>query len=79
LLLSLVTTAVTIAVAFVNSEPGGACVMLMEMGAVTTKEAVALKVWSAAGYAVIVTVEPTRLGNCAGPGTTNVTVPPAGE
>jgi hypothetical protein len=79
LLVSLVTTAMTAAVAFVKRVLGGASVMVMETGAVTTNEAVALKVWSAVGYAVITTVEPTRLGNSAGPGTTNVTVPPAGE
>jgi hypothetical protein len=53
--------------------------MLIVTGAVTINEAVALKLWSAVAYAVIVTIDPTRVGNSAGPGTINVMVPPAGE
>jgi hypothetical protein len=79
LLVSLATTAVTVAVPFVKIVVGGAWVMLTVMGAVTINEAVALKLWSAVAYAVSVTVAPTRLGNDTGPGTMKVTVPPAEE
>ena len=40
---SLVTTAITVALEFVSRLLGGACVMLMEMGLVTTNVATAVK------------------------------------
>ena len=46
---------------------------------VTVNSATALKLWSAVGYAVIVTVEPTILGIMSGVGTTNAVLPPAME
>jgi hypothetical protein len=45
--LSLATTAVTVAVAVGDSEAGGAWVIVTEMAAVTMKVVTALKLWSA--------------------------------
>lgn len=60
---SFCTTATTVAVAFVNIVAGGCWVMVTISGADTWKVAIALKPWSAAAYAVIVTVLPTMAKN----------------
>ena len=72
-------TAATVAVAFVIIVLGGDCEKLSETGAATTKEANALKLWSAVAKAVRVTVVPTMVGICAGPGTINVKGAPGSE
>jgi uncharacterized protein (DUF983 family) len=76
---SFVATAVTGAVAFVSMVLGRGWVIFTVMAAVTVNIAVALKLWSAVAYAVTVTVEPTMLGNCKGPGAKNAKPPPEVE